>query len=113
MSNVIDKCRAERKRNVVTPNRWNCAKIPLSGGAPHATPGAQRLQESLRLARMSREIAQLRHLVSVMAEVIDLDELDAIRRIEASSPSNAQLKIWAAACEPPAQISDQPEECPW
>lgn len=67
------------------------------------TPGGQKLGEKLKIAKLQREVGQLTKLVNDLIALIDPEEVAAAHRLRVMSPTNAQLRVWAAGCEPPPE----------
>lgn len=71
------------------------------------------LKRALQIADLTREVNKLRSLVNLLMGAADIDELNAALRLKKTSPSNAELKLWAESSVPPEDLMSQPEVRPW
>jgi hypothetical protein len=77
------------------------------------TQGGETLERRLMLAELRREVSQLKSLVKTLMKAVDPEDILAVIQLQKSSPSNAQLRVWAQECVPPDDLMEIQEEKPW
>lgn len=71
------------------------------------TPGGEILGRRLRLAGLEREVEKLKSTIQFLASLVDYEDISAAISLAKSSPTNAELKVWASDSEPPEDILDE------
>lgn len=91
-------------------------KRPRRGSSQRALSGTQSgeaLEKELMLRELQREVGQLRSLVRTLMKAVDPADIMAVIQLQHSSPSNAQLRVWAQECTQPDDAPGIQEEKPW
>jgi len=105
-------CKKSRPLDHPFVNPDLCVRHARSKKSIVPTPG-ERLRRDVRIAVLSQDVHNLRAVVKLLMSVVDVEDVAAAVRLQQMSPSNAQLKLWAAASDAPAHLCGQQEERPW
>lgn len=104
---TTERCRKNRADDPFHADRpcRNMFSKPTSRARVPAgvTPGGHRLGETLKIAKLQQQVGQLKKLVSDLIQLIDPEEVAAAKRLRVISPSNDQLRAWAAGYAPPPE----------
>jgi hypothetical protein len=64
------------------------------------------LNQSIELRQLKKHVNELQKTVELLASLVDMEELESKRRLEASTPSLAVFKDWHSKHKPPALPED-------
>lgn len=84
--------------------------IATGQGRSVSTPSGRKLERSLRIVELERQVKILTRQMAHIISLVDTEDLCAANRLKSISPSTTQLSVWAKQSAPPKDLADNEDD---